>query len=84
MDLGLKERVVLVTGASSGIGRAIAVVFAREKARVAVTYNANRQKAEDTVKQIEASGGEGFATHLDLGDTASIEQAVADVLERWG
>jgi NAD(P)-dependent dehydrogenase (short-subunit alcohol dehydrogenase family) len=83
MDLGLKDRVILVTGASSGIGRAIAVAFAREGARVAVTYKTDQDKAQDSVKQIRTAGGQGFATRLDLAEPVSIDRAVADVLQEW-
>jgi 3-oxoacyl-[acyl-carrier protein] reductase len=48
MDLGLKESTVLATGSSSGIGKAAAISFGMEGARVVVTYHANRQSAEDT------------------------------------
>ena len=84
MDLGLKNRVVLVTGASSGIGKAIAAAFAREGARVAITYRSNKAGAEETVKCIEEAGGEGFAFQMDLTDPPGIENAVAHALKHWG
>lgn len=83
MDLGLNNRVVVVTGASSGIGRATAVAFAREGARVAITYKANTAGAEETVSRIESAGGEAWAVPLDLEDPSGIERAVAQVTERW-
>lgn len=83
MDLGLKDRVILVTGASSGIGRAIAVAFAREGTRVAITYRINQDKANESVKQIESAGGQAFATRLEVTDPASIERALAEVLKKW-
>ena len=84
MDLGLQNRVVLVTGASSGIGKATAVAFAREGARVAITYKSNRAEAEETISRIQTMGSEGFAVPMDLEDHAGIENAVAQVVEHWG
>jgi len=84
MDLGLRSRVVLVTGASSGIGKAIAVAFAHEGARVGVTYRSNKAGADETVKRIDDAGGEGFAVPMDLSDPPGIAVAVAQVVEHWG
>jgi 3-oxoacyl-[acyl-carrier protein] reductase len=84
MDLGLNERVALVTGSSQGIGRAAAVAFAAEGVRVAVTYWHERERAEAVVKQIEAGGGESLAVELDLARPETIRAAVESVLERWG
>jgi NAD(P)-dependent dehydrogenase (short-subunit alcohol dehydrogenase family) len=56
MDMGLRERVVLVTGSSSGIGRATAIAFGREGARVGVTYRNNREQAEDTARHVIDAG----------------------------
>lgn len=84
MDLGLKNRVVFATGASSGIGRATAVAFAREGARVAITYKSNKAGAEETVSRIQSAGGEGLATPMDLEEHSGIDNAVAQVVQRWG
>jgi NAD(P)-dependent dehydrogenase (short-subunit alcohol dehydrogenase family) len=84
MELGLRNRVVLVTGASSGIGRAIAVAFAREGARVAITYRSNKAAAEETVTHIHGAGGQGFAVPMDLTEPSGIENAVAQIVKHWG
>jgi 3-oxoacyl-[acyl-carrier protein] reductase len=84
MDLGLKNRVVLVTGASSGIGKATAVAFAREGARVAITYKTNQAGAEETLSEIKRAGTEGLAVPMDLEERIGIEKAIAQVIERWG
>lgn len=83
MDLQLRDRVVLVTGGSAGIGRATAVAFGREGARVALTYKSDRVAAERVATEIEAAGGEALAVPLDLGDSTSIRAAIQAVLDRW-
>ena len=57
MDTGLSDRVVLVTGASSGIGAATAAAFGAEGARVAITYHTNLIGAQATAQRVEAAGG---------------------------
>jgi 3-oxoacyl-[acyl-carrier protein] reductase len=79
----LKDKVALVTGASQGIGRAIALAFAASGSKVAV---ASRQvaKLEDLVKEIEAAGGEALAVPLDVADPAQVKTAFAAVLAKFG
>jgi NAD(P)-dependent dehydrogenase (short-subunit alcohol dehydrogenase family) len=83
MDLGLTDRVVLVTGATSGIGRATAVAFAREGARVAITYHGRDEAAEATERAIEDAGGSAMTVRLALEDQPSIAASVGKVVERW-
>lgn len=75
----LTEKTALVTGASRGIGRAIAVELARAGARVAVHYNANTQAAKETVTAIEAEGGAAFTVQADLAEPGAAD-ALIDAL----
>ncbi|WP_431899461.1 SDR family NAD(P)-dependent oxidoreductase [Nonomuraea sp. bgisy101] len=84
MDTDLNGRVVMVTGASSGIGAATARAYGREGARVAITYRSGRDKAEKVAADVEAAGGQAHVVPLDLDDPPSIDRAVADVIEHWG
>ena len=72
MELGLRDRSVLVTGGTRGIGRAIALAYGREEARVSVTYVDDELAAAAVVREIEAEGGEGIAVRLDLAAPDSI------------
>jgi NAD(P)-dependent dehydrogenase (short-subunit alcohol dehydrogenase family) len=84
MDTQLRGRVVLVTGGSSGIGRATAIAFGREGARVAVTYASDADAAGRVAAEVKTAGGEAFAVPLNLSEPASIESAIETVVARWG
>lgn len=84
MDSGLNGRVVLVTGGSSGIGRAVALGFGREGALVAITYRTNEAAALHCVREIEDSGGTAVAFQFDLASEDGGRDLVRQVVDRWG
>jgi NAD(P)-dependent dehydrogenase (short-subunit alcohol dehydrogenase family) len=83
MENELKEKIALVTGASSGIGRATALAFAGAGARVALVGR-DGEALEAVAREIEARGGEAFAISADVTREADAERAVAATLERFG
>jgi 3-oxoacyl-[acyl-carrier protein] reductase len=83
-NMVLKGQVAIITGASSGIGRATAEAMAREGARVAVNYCKNRSGAEEAVEEILRAGGEAFAFRADVTRAAEVEAMVSAVRDRWG
>jgi 3-oxoacyl-[acyl-carrier protein] reductase len=84
VDLGLNGKTVLVTGASSGIGRAIAMAFASEGASVAITFRSNQTGAAATAREIESLGTAAMTLQLDLGDEQSITDVVSEVVASSG
>lgn len=84
MDLGLTGRVVLVSGSSSGIGRAIAARFSEEGANIAITYNENLEAAETIAREIRLLGREAIVCQLNLADEVSIRSAVSASISQWG
>ncbi|MCG7600797.1 SDR family oxidoreductase [Halomonas sp. McH1-25] len=78
------ERVAIVTGASRGIGRAVALKLAAEGFAVSVNYAGNTQRANDVVAEIEASGGRAMAIQGDVADPATVEHLFAATQEAFG
>jgi 3-oxoacyl-[acyl-carrier protein] reductase len=83
-EMILTGQVVLITGASSGIGRATAIVMAREGARVAVNYLKNQKGAEETVEAIRTAGGEAAAIRSDVTSRDEVHALVAEVRRQFG
>jgi NAD(P)-dependent dehydrogenase (short-subunit alcohol dehydrogenase family) len=81
----LKNKVALVTGGDSGIGRAVAVLFAREGADVAITYlPAEKMDAQETVEAIEAEGQSAFAISGDVQEPEFSRRAVKKTIDKLG
>ena len=80
----LQGQVALITGASSGIGRATAEAMAREGARVAVNFHKNQVGAEQAVAKILSAGGDAFAFRADVTRAVQVESMVSAVRHRWG
>lgn len=80
----LDNRVVLVTGGSRGIGRAIALGAAREGARVAINYATNVEAAEEVAAAIRGAGGEVALFQADVSKPAQAESMVEEVVYRFG
>ncbi len=84
MSATLAGQVALVTGASRGIGRAIALRLARAGAHVVVNYKENQAAAESAVAAITAEGGRAEAVQFDVTDGAAVDSAVRALLDRHG
>ncbi|MFI2743417.1 3-oxoacyl-ACP reductase FabG [Zhouia sp. PK063] len=83
MEQSLKNQVALVTGASSGIGKGVAIFLAKAGAKVVVNYHSDEEGANDTIKQIKAIEGEGFAIKADVGDPDDVERMFDKIFKTY-
>ncbi len=77
-------RVALVTGSSTGLGKAMAIELGRAGARVALNYANDRERAERALAELEAAGGEGILVRADVTDAAEVERLVREVTHDLG
>src|SRR5918998_2450453 len=80
----LKGKVALITGADSGIGRAVAALYAREGADVAILYLCEHDDAEKTKAIVEGEGRRAITIAGDVGEKAFCERAVKETVEKLG
>ncbi|HGL5385331.1 TPA: SDR family NAD(P)-dependent oxidoreductase, partial [Burkholderia cenocepacia] len=80
----LADKVALITGGSKGIGRAIALAYAKQGIAVALTYVTDEASAHDVVQEIESDGGRALAISADVRDEASIKAMVASTRDAFG
>lgn len=80
----LPGQTAIVTGSSSGIGRAIAISLAAAGAKVVVNYAGGEQKAREVVETIEAAGGTAFAVQADVSKEDQVEALFEETLSAWG
>src|SRR5262245_46637485 len=80
----LRQKIALVTGSSQGIGRSIAVRFAREGADVVINYNRTAKGAEEALAEIVAAGRRGLIVQADLGKVEDIRRLVNQSVEHFG
>ena len=80
----LEDKVTVITGASSGIGRAIALAYAGEGAQVVVNYNKSEGRAQDVVGEIQGLQGQAIAIQADVADQDSVNSLIETATTRFG
>lgn len=80
----LADQVAFITGGDSGIGRAVAILFAKEGAHVAISYLLEHQDAQETKHQVEAEGRECLLLPGDIGYERSCERLIQQTIDRFG
>ena len=78
-----REKRVLITGGSRGLGKAMALAFAREGAWVGVNYGSDELAALETVAEVETLGGKALRLQADVASSRDVEGMVAGLLEQW-
>lgn len=79
-----KEKIVLVTGASRGIGRAIALELGKRGATVVVNFRSSEAEANEVLEQIKASGGDGMVYQADVSDADAVDAMIKTITKEYG
>ncbi|MEL7037991.1 MAG: 3-oxoacyl-[acyl-carrier-protein] reductase [Cyanobacteria bacterium J06592_8] len=80
----LKEQVAIITGASRGIGRAIATALASQGANIVVNYASSSTAADELVSEITSAGGNAIALQADVSQADQVDTLISSVMEKWG
>lgn len=78
----LKDKIVLVTGSSSGIGRTIAIECAKADATVLINYRKNKDGADKTLEEVEEAGGKGFVFKADVSSLAEVQELFKEIAKK--
>lgn len=81
---GIENRTAIVTGASRGIGRGIALALAKDGVNVCVNYLSNHQQAKETVEQILSEGGNAIAVAADVSNQGAVKNLVTEAASKFG
>ena len=84
LSMLLENKIALVTGASRGIGRAIALQLADEGAKIAINFAGNLAKAEEVKSEIESKGGEVLLVQANVADMVSVNEMITKIIDKWG
>ncbi|MDY7022228.1 MAG: 3-oxoacyl-[acyl-carrier-protein] reductase [Cyanobacteriota bacterium] len=80
----LKDQVAVITGASRGIGRAIATALASQGANIVVNYASSSTAADELVSEITSAGGNAIALQADVSQADQVDTLISTVMEKWG
>lgn len=84
MERKLEGKVALITGSDSGIGQAIAVAYAREGAKVIITYHSDKDGAEETLQKVKEVGSFGIVLAVDVSNESKVEAMFDEALKEFG
>ena len=84
MYTDLKDKVVVITGGSTGLGRAMAVRFGQEEAKVVINYYNNEEEALDAKKEVEEAGGQAIIVQGDVTKEEDVVNLVQTAIKEFG